>query len=39
MSRSDSLRVRDYLEHIAQAITNIGEYTAGMNSAYSCKPL
>jgi uncharacterized protein with HEPN domain len=39
MSRSDSLRVRDYLEDIAQAITNIGEYTAGMNAAYSCKPL
>jgi uncharacterized protein with HEPN domain len=33
MSRSDPLRVRDYLEHIAQAITNIGEYTAGMDAA------
>jgi uncharacterized protein with HEPN domain len=33
MSRSDPLRLRDYLEHIAQAISNIGEYTAGMNAA------
>jgi len=27
------LRVRDYLEHIAQAIANIEEYTAGMDEA------
>lgn len=33
MSRGDPLRVRDYLEHIAQAIANIQEYTAGMNAA------
>ena len=33
MSRGDPLRVRDYLEHIAQAIVNIGEYTAGMDAA------
>jgi hypothetical protein len=29
MTRGDPLRVRDYLEHIAQAIGNIREYTAG----------
>jgi uncharacterized protein with HEPN domain len=33
MSRGDPLRVRDYLEHIAQAIANIQEYTAGMDAA------
>jgi uncharacterized protein with HEPN domain len=33
MSRSDPLRLRDYLEHIARAIANIGEYTVGMNAA------
>jgi uncharacterized protein with HEPN domain len=33
MSRSDPLRVRDYLEHIAQAIANIRDYTAGMDAA------
>jgi uncharacterized protein with HEPN domain len=33
MSRGDPLRVRDYLEHIAQAIANISEYTAGMDAA------
>lgn len=33
MSRGDPLRVRDYLEHIAQAIANIREYTAGMDTA------
>jgi uncharacterized protein with HEPN domain len=33
MSRSDPLRLRDYLEHIAQAIANIGEYTTGMSAA------
>jgi len=33
MSRGDPLRVRDYLEHIAQAIANIREYTAGMDAA------
>lgn len=32
MSRGDPLRVRDYLEHIAQAIVNIREYTAGMDA-------
>lgn len=26
------MRVRDYLEHIAQAIANIHEYTAGMDA-------
>ena len=33
MSRGDPLRVRDYLEHIAHAIANIQEYTAGMSAA------
>ncbi len=33
MSRGDPLRVRDYLEHIAQAIANIREYTASMDAA------
>ena len=33
MSRGDPLRVRDYLEHIAEAIANIREYTAGMDAA------
>jgi uncharacterized protein with HEPN domain len=33
MTRGDPLRVRDYLEHIAQAISNIREYTAGMDAA------
>jgi len=33
MSRGDPLRVRDYLEHIADAIANIREYTAGMDGA------
>lgn len=33
MSRGDPLRVRDYLEHIAQAVSNIREYTAGMDEA------
>ncbi len=32
MTRSDPLRVRDYLEHIAQAVANIHEYTAGMDA-------
>lgn len=31
MSRSDPLRVGDYLEHIVQAIDRIAEYTAGMD--------
>lgn len=31
MSRSDPLRIADYLEHIAQAIDRISEYTAGMD--------
>jgi uncharacterized protein with HEPN domain len=30
---ADPLRVRDYLEHSAQAISNIREYTAGMDQA------
>ena len=33
MNRGDPLRVRDYLEHIAQAISNIREYAAGMDAA------
>lgn len=33
MSRSDPLRLNDYLGHIVEAIDNINEYTAGMNSA------
>jgi len=33
MSRADPLRVREYLEHIAQAVANIREYTAGMDAA------
>lgn len=33
MSRGDPLRVRDYLEHIAEAIANIQAYTAGMGAA------
>jgi uncharacterized protein with HEPN domain len=33
MSRGDALRVNDYLQHIAEAIDNINEYTAGMDSA------
>lgn len=33
MSRGNPLRVHDYLEHIAQAIANIHEYTAGMDAA------
>lgn len=33
MSRGDPLRVRDYLEHIAEAIANIRDYTAGMDAA------
>jgi uncharacterized protein with HEPN domain len=33
MSRGDPLRVRNYLEHIAEAIANIREYTAGMDAA------
>jgi uncharacterized protein with HEPN domain len=33
MTRRDPLRIRDYLEHVAQAISNIGEYTAGMDAA------
>ena len=33
MSRRDPLRVPDYLEHIAEGIDNIGEYSAGMDSA------
>lgn len=32
MSRGDPLRARDYLEHIAEAIANIREYTAGMDA-------
>jgi uncharacterized protein with HEPN domain len=33
MTRRDSIRVREYLEHIAQAIANIVEYTRGMDKA------
>jgi uncharacterized protein with HEPN domain len=33
MSRGDPLRVPDYLQHIAQAIANIREYTTGMDLA------
>lgn len=33
MTRRDPLRIRDYLEHVAQAISNIREYTAGMDAA------
>lgn len=33
MSHGDPLRVRDYLEHIAEAIANIQDYIAGMNTA------
>ena len=33
MSRGDPLRVHDYLEHIAQAIASILEYTEGMDAA------
>ncbi|MBX3586722.1 MAG: DUF86 domain-containing protein [Ramlibacter sp.] len=31
MSRNDPLRLRDYLEHIVQAVTRIETYTAGMD--------
>ena len=33
MSRSDPLRVNDYLAHIVEAIDNINEYTAEMDDA------
>lgn len=33
MNRSDPLRLSDYLDHIVEAIDNINEYTAGMDSA------
>lgn len=33
MTRGDPLRVTDYLGHIVEAIDNINEYTAGMDSA------
>jgi hypothetical protein len=33
MSPGDPSRVRDYLEHIAEAITNIRDYTAGTEGA------
>lgn len=33
MSRGDPLRVRDYLEHIAEAIANIRAYTSGLDYA------
>lgn len=36
MSRSQPLRLRDYLEHVEQAILRIGEYTQAMDlQAYS----
>jgi len=31
MSRADALRVADYLQHILEAITNIQDYTKGMD--------
>ena len=31
MSRTDPLRIADYLAHILEAIRNIQEYTAGMS--------
>lgn len=33
MNRAAPLRVRDYLQHIVEAIGNIDEYTAGMDAA------
>ena len=33
MSRADTLRVADYLQHILEAIGNIQDYTAGMDLA------
>ena len=33
MSRSDALRVRDYLAHVLEAVANIREYTKGMDRA------
>ena len=33
MNRRDPLRVNDYLGHILEAIDNINEYTAAMDSA------
>ena len=33
MSRAHPLRVADYLQHILQAISNVKEYTAGMDLA------
>ncbi|MBI2751834.1 MAG: DUF86 domain-containing protein [Burkholderiales bacterium] len=33
MSRANSLRVADYLQHILEAIANIQDYTAGMDVA------
>ena len=33
MSRADTLRVADYLQHILEAIANIQDYTAGMDLA------
>ena len=33
MSRAHPLRVADYLQHILEAIGNIQDYTAGMDSA------
>lgn len=31
MSRAEALRVADYLQHILEAITNIQDYTVGMD--------
>ena len=31
MSRADTLRIADYLQHILEAIDNIQDYTAGMD--------
>ena len=33
MRRADPLRIRDYLQHILDAIDNIQAYTAGMEQA------
>ena len=33
MSRKDSLRIADFLQHILEAVDNIADYTAGMDEA------
>lgn len=37
MNRGDPLRVRDYLEHIAEAIANIDVHSAGMHRGGACE--